>query len=427
MSEEGLIMTSDFSGFGGFVKGGYPPRPRGPVVDGMGRDLIPCGFGASQLWQINHSHPEWFNYKLPKYKLIVGMRCNDLTNCMNPQEMAQSIKDIYRIQCGSLVDETGEFADIFFPIPMGLEKFQVGSEFQGYMGGTIELKDYCVNFCQPVVPESQIIGKECLEIWGELAERAGFLPDYNRMTNVIWDLPKGYQLELDKKYSYREIVKRIAEGVFGRNLETFAQEGHIKWHKSVKERYPRPFFKARSPIYFEHHLKAGKELAHWVKEQGIEWDTSAYTALPEWRPTVTFIDTKPGFDLIAIGHRSPLLVHFWMTKNPWLLELAEHHPWGMNIIMNTKIAAEHGIKDGDQIVVEAVSGYKQEGRVKLTQCIHPEVVALSRHGGNWAHPVSRGKGTQLHALIPQDLKYLDTMFSGLETQIRVKVTKAAKK
>ncbi len=427
MSEEGLILSSGYHTWGGHFRIGYPARKPQPP-EARCWSLFPLSLAPHGFWQINHLHPERFNNKIPRVKLIVGHQCNDLTNNLNPEEMAQVTKDHFRIACEPFMTETAEFADIFFPTPTHLETLQVANECVGYMGGTIGLKDYCVLFAQPVVPQEEIVGKEMIEIWLELAKRVGFVPEYNMSLNIAWDLPEEYRLEPNKEYSNSEIMERAAKGVFDWNLDTFAQEGFIKWPKSVKERYPRPFFEGRSIIYFEHFIDAGKDVAEWAEEQGFEWDVSAYEPLPSWRPPVIFTDTKPGFDLIAIPFRLPVLSHFWMTSNPWLLELAEHHPWGMNIIMNANTAAEHGIKDGDQIVVEGVAGYKQEGKVKLTQCIHPQVVALSKHGGHWAsHPVARGKGTQSHFLIPNRLEYMDKLFGDMSICIRAKVTKAAER
>ncbi|MBI2860649.1 MAG: molybdopterin-dependent oxidoreductase [Chloroflexi bacterium] len=428
MSEEGLIVTSPFSCFGGTRSCCYPSLKPGTMGDRTGWDLIPLSFSTQSLWAMNQLQPELFNNKIPKTKMVLGFRCNDISNQMNPQEAARASKDQFRIVCDSMVDETAEFADIFFPMPMSFERHGLGTEINGYMGGTMDNAHYCVNFRQPVVPENEIIGKEMLDVWMEIADRAGFLADYNRIVNIVWDLPKGYRLDEDKKYPFKEIIRRFAEGVWNKPVEQLAQDGHIKWRRSVKERYPRPFFKGRSPIYFEHHLKAGAELRAFVDAQGIKWDTSAYTALPEWKPTATFVDNKAGYDLVAIPFRLPVLTHFWMTRNPWLLELSEHHPWGMNLVMNADTAAKQGIKDGDELVVEAVSGYTQRGKVKLTQCIHPEVVAVSRHGGHWdSHPVSKGKGTQFNVLVSHDIKYLDKQYSGIENCIKIRVRKAEEK
>ena len=77
-------------------------------------------------------------------------------------------------------------------------------------------------------------------------------------------------------------------------------------------------------------------------------------------------------------------------------------------------------------MVEGNTGHKVEGKVKLTQCIHPEVVAISRHGGHWArrHPVSFGKGNNFNTLVPHTDEYVDPMYGGLEACVKVKVASA---
>jgi len=425
-SDEGIIMPSGFQSFGRALRTGYPARDPAPLK-GTGMQLFPASFGAQGVLEINNLDPGRFNHKWPRLKMIIGRQCSDLSNNMNSDETARARRDVFQISIEPLVDETAEFADIFFPHPTRLERTQLGSEPNGYMGATINLEYNCLNYSQPVVPADRVIGREMLDIWTELAERAGFLRELNRAINIGLDLPEKYQLEPDRKYTYLEMLDRFAQGVFGRDQRTLSQEGHIKWRKSVRERYPRPFSEGRALIYYEHLLDAGEKLGRYTREVlGFEWDVSEYRALPFWRPTAAYTDMKPGFDLIAIPFRLPMLSHFWTTHNPWQVEMAERHPWGMNIVMNRKTAQARGIRHGDRITVESVPGYRVTGEVRLTECIHPEVVAVSRHGGHWcANPVAKGKGTLFNTLVPHKTEYMDPIFSGLENCIRVRVNKAA--
>lgn len=425
---DGIFRPSAYSLFGGFLSCGYPPKPVESPKSPDVREILPVGLGVGHaLFDVNNLHPERFNYKAPRPKVLIGRHASDLTNKGNPQEMAQIFKNFYQISCEPIVDETAEFADIFLPTPVRLERLQIGHEIPGHGGGTLDLSHYCINLSQPVVDPS---AREMMDIWSELAERIGILSEYNQMINVLWDLKGDYRLDQDKKHTYREMQERLCKSMFGPeyDLERLAGEGHVSWRKSVREKYPRPFIGARSPIYYEHLIDAGRGVAEVVKESGFEWDVADYKPLPVWRPGPALRETKPGFDLLAVPFRVPFLSHMWTTHNPWLVELAEHHPWAFKIIINVDAAAKRGIKDGDRIVVEGATGYEVEGVAKLTQCIHPEVVALSRHGGHWcSHPVAKGKGTHFNTLVPHETEYIDPMYGGLEGCIRVRVTKGARR
>ncbi|MDP2728519.1 MAG: molybdopterin dinucleotide binding domain-containing protein, partial [Dehalococcoidia bacterium] len=252
---------------------------------------------------------------------------------------------------------------------------------------------------------------------------------FNRSINVVWYLQGPYRLESDRKYTYRDMQERFAQSVFGPeyDLEYLAKAGHIKWRKSVRERYPRTFLKPRSPIYYEHFIEAGEQLGQLVQELGFDFDLTDHKPLPAWRPGPAHKESNPKFDLYSVPFRVPFLTHMWLTHNPWLVELAEHHPWAFKIVMNATTAAKKGIKDGDHIVVEGSTGYKVEGIAKLTQCIHPEVVALSRHGGHWcsSSPIAKGKGTNFNALVPHTMEYIDPVFGSLEGCVKVSVSKTA--
>ena len=69
------------------------------------------------------------------------------------------------------------------------------------------------------------------------------------------------------------------------------------------------------------------------------------------------------------------------------------------------------------------------GRARLTQAVHPEVVAVSGHGGHWAKRLplaSRpGKGVNFNKLLKQDFAHMDTLSLNLDLCVKVKVTKVA--
>ncbi|MDP2727404.1 MAG: molybdopterin-dependent oxidoreductase, partial [Dehalococcoidia bacterium] len=181
---DGLFFPSLYARGGGFMQTGYPARKIEPPKTHSAGELFPLSLGVgSAVLEANSLHPESFNHKIPLPKVMLGRHASDMTNKGNPQEMAQILGKIFQISCEPLIDETAEFADIFFPAPMRLERLQVGASFPGYGGATLNLRHFCVNLAQPVLPSPT---REMLDIWSELAERLGILSDFNRSINVVW-------------------------------------------------------------------------------------------------------------------------------------------------------------------------------------------------------------------------------------------------
>ena len=423
---DGLFVPSLYQRSGGGVATGFPPTRVQAPTTATGAELFPVSMsGGRAVFEMSALHPERFNNKIPRTKVLLTRNGTDLTSRGNPEEMAAILKDFFQISCEPLVDETTEFADVVLPVPSRLERLQIGCNLVGFAGATVNLEHHCINLSQPVVEPA---GKEMLDIWVEIAERLGFLDEFNQIVNIQWDLQGEHRLETGKKYSYHEMQERLSKSLFGSeyDLKTLGEAGHVKWRKSVRERYPRVFLNQRSPIYYEHFIDAGKQVSDLTRELGFDWDVRDYQPLPAWRPSTALRETEAGFDLLAIPFRVPMFSHMWLTHNPWLEEMGEVHPWAFKIVLNADTAAEQGIQDGDHIVVESTRGYKVEGKAKLTQCIHPEVVALSRHGGHWArHPIARGKGTLFNTLLPMTTDYLEMLYGGLDAVIRVKITRLA--
>lgn len=111
------------------------------------------------------------------------------------------------------------------------------------------------------------------------------------------------------------------------------------------------------------------------------------------------------------------------AENPWLQEITERHPYAYKIMINSETARRLGLQDGGAVWVEELEGRKVKGNVKVTECIHPEVVAIACVFGAWADrkPISRGRGAHFNSLLPFDLKHIDPISCGADACARVKV------
>ena len=130
-------------------------------------------------------------------------------------------------------------------------------------------------------------------------------------------------------------------------------------------------------------------------------------------------------DLYVVNTTLPFHSYTVTPANPWLNEISEHHPYAYKIMMNPAPAGKKGVRDGDLVWVESSAG-KVKGRVKVTECIHPEVLGIAGAFGGWAKgkPIARGKGIHFNSLIPFSLDRIDVISNGLDACVKVKVYKA---
>jgi anaerobic selenocysteine-containing dehydrogenase len=241
------------------------------------------------------------------------------------------------------------------------------------------------------------------EIIIELADRAGFLKGkggLNDTINKTFMLTDHRKLDLDRKYTFDEVIDRRIKQIFGdeHSFEEGLQKGMIyKYTATGKEGYNYYYWpdnKTRHPIYFEQTKKSGDTLRENLKKHNVKipgWkqeemeDFFAYfEPIPHWIPNNEF-DAPPEFDLWAANWKTNFMPFATggTQENPWLAELREKDPYEMFIHINTETARKKGIKDGDWVEVESRYG-KSKGKAKLTELIHPEVVGI---------PACYGRGT----------------------------------
>ncbi len=196
--------------------------------------------------------------------------------------------------------------------------------------------------------------------------------------------------------------------------------------------YWHSFVKTRIPIYFEHFLTFKETLEGIQKETGLfsELDLGDYQPYPDWRPCMSHTEQRPEFDLTAIYFRVPFQSFTMTGNNAWLDEVATIDTYANAININAATAAKKGIKDGDWIELEsAANGKTVRGRARLTQGVHPAVIAMSGHGGHWAKglPLASkpGKGINFNRLLKQDFEHMDTLSLNLDLCVKVKATKVA--
>jgi anaerobic selenocysteine-containing dehydrogenase len=118
------------------------------------------------------------------------------------------------------------------------------------------------------------------------------------------------------------------------------------------------------------------------------------------------------------------MTYRFTAHNPFINEVALLNPYTYNVVMNADTGKKKGIKDGDAICLENRWGDKVTGNVKLSQLVHPGVVAAVGLG-SWAKgkPIAIGKGINPNALLRQDQHHFCPVSGAAEPTARVKAYK----
>jgi anaerobic selenocysteine-containing dehydrogenase len=236
------------------------------------------------------------------------------------------------------------------------------------------------------------------------------------------------RLDINRKPTQEEVVDVQAKAKFGeeKGLDWW-QENALEFDKlsTMDDFHWAPHFGRRFPIYFEPLLGYGELLKTRVKERmGLDWDVSDYDPLPFWKPCPEHDASKfpADMDLYLINYKTPMNTNTASTNNAWLGEVYEADPYFLRVWMNEETGKKKGLRDGDKVWIESLVG-KAEGRVKLSQGIHPEVTAIAGAMGAWATNPFAKKGINYASLIPLKWEEQVNWLGNHDWCTRVRVTK----
>jgi molybdopterin-containing oxidoreductase family molybdopterin binding subunit len=406
----------------------YPPREAVPPQSLTLSDMLCTSHNPGHVPILTMQDLEGF--KIPyKPEMLFLLGPNLIYSLGNPEVTANFLKTMYVVASKLWLDETTNFADMVLPDTCYLERLDpvpniVNHHHPAGRG------NFTHAIRQPIVkPPGE--ARYFSEVMLELADRVGFLADFNLLLNQYYSLNPPFALEGDTRYTLEEIADRIYTCYFGpeHGLEWFKEHGTISWPKKVEEVYWKPFRHVRAPIYWEWVPRAGERIKAIVDELGVtQINTSDYSPLPGWKPCGALEAKDEEFDLQAVYHRVAHHQFSYTFQNPWLDEISALDPYTNYVTINTETAKKKGIKDGDQVWVTSKEAGRTMGEAKLVEGIHPEVLGISNNGGHWSDhtPVAKGKGTFFEALMPMDWAHTDPVVVAMDADAAVKIEKAGK-
>jgi len=423
-SDEGMIKRS-FIG-GGRVGGMYPPREVRPPDTPEMFELLPVGpYGA--IFYLLTSEKEDV-YKPPPFpKMLIQYHSNLVKTSGPPDVMERFMARIpFVVSIARRFEETTAFADIVLPDLHYLERL-VPNTYAHYSGGDVPL---AVFGAKPVVPapfRGPVDGEpyvDVMQVLLELAKRAGFASDFYAAMNRIGGLTGEYSLDVGGDYSYTAIVDRQLRCHLGddHDLAWFLADGLWTSEKTVEEKYPRMFNTPRAHIYYEFMLKAGDDVRRVTDEMGIPWDTDDYASLPDFKPCPSFARSAP-HDMFITNLKMPNQALSHTHRNPLLSGLSARHNDLRSVWINPVTATERHIEDGEGVIIETFEGRRQTATARVTNLVHPEVLATQGCGGGWGSG-SNADEVNFNGLLSVDEEHVDFLSGALDCCISGRVLKA---
>ncbi len=399
--------------FGAARPGGEekPPGQRARVPETVElHELFPVGkqprpmLGLALL-----DYPELIPYPV---ELLIILGSNVVMSGADPQRVVQALAKVpFVVALGDRLDETLECADLVLPTVQGLERLDFPvNRLEGWVTG----RHWYFTARLPVVEPPPDV-RHTVDLFMEWADRIGLLPEMNRQLNTQLGLSESQVLALDRRYTNRELVERRMRSMFGddHDLRWFEKNGLVAWERQLAERYPRAVLKLpRVPVYFPDIMDRGVELKEVLDGLGLKWDLSSYQPLPVWNGCWSH-QTRAPDQLFAVNYKLPFQTSTTTQYNPWLTELSKHHRTALYVTLNSETAKARGIEDGAEIELVGANGYTARGRARLSQCIHPDVVAIASCFGHWSRGQHSGpdKGVNFNSFVPLNIRGME-MLSG---------------
>lgn len=435
---------------------------RSPHIRNAYKTLVPLVSDSPWSPALGPAHLPWLFMKEQQQNwprttapdMWICYRTNPAISSWNAPEVANRLAEFpFIVAFAYTDDETNHFADILLPESTDLESTQlirIGStkfteQYWKHEGWAIRQK--------AVEPVNDT--RDMTDICTEFARQAGILKEYveaiNRGAAGMNLRDRGGKFD----YALDPAVAPASEQVWDRiclaashdlsggdevhDLAWFKEHGFMLRPYPQLDWYLYPALKKKGLRfelpYQERLTRHGQELAHRLKEIGVEWwdkQLTEYEFLPGYeRYADIWIDYVRDFGrdpeeypLWALTARS--MQYSWGANVglPIINEVADNIAGHRGVIVNRTAARKLGIAEGDEVVIESVSGIT-EGKAVLREGIRPDTVLMIGQFDHWKTPFAKDlKLPSLNSVTDLSLKLTDGTGSGADL-MRVKLYKAS--
>lgn len=284
-------------------------------------------------WGVSHQIVHMLDKGLDRPEIYLVYCHNPVYSNGDCRHNAEVYKDVekvpFLVACDVVLSETSELADLVIPDATYLERWTLESTTAD------NTPEYYLR--QPMHPP--------------LGEARNFI-------DVVCDLSKRMNLGLGFD-SAEEFVRETCNNTPGvkdaGGFEFMKQNGIWHGEKATTE------YDQQRLSFKSHELGA-----------------AGFDAIPAWMPIPQHQNMADN-ELILTTYKVPVQTHSRTQGCKWLTEL--HHDNAA--LVNPQTAARFGISDGDQVRLKSSAG-EMISKVKITEGVHTQVVAISHHCGHWA-------------------------------------------
>ncbi len=433
-----------------------------PHIRNAYKTLVPLSSDSPWSPSLGPAHLPWlFQKKAPDNwprtmppDVWFCYRSNPAISSWNAPEVAERLAEFpFIVSFAYTDDETNHFADVLLPESLDIESLQIIR-----IGGTKMMEQFWKDegwaIRQPVI-QCEYDTMDFTDIATALAERVGILAEYLEQVNDgaagtrLKDRGGTFDYSLDTSVAPRSeevwnafakaATHSLTKGEEIRDLEWFKENGYLLRPFSQVNWYLYPALEKAGlrfeMPYQERVTRHGHELANRLHESGIEWwekQLAEYEPLPTYErfPDIwleyahEYGQNPDHFPFWALTARSMQYAWGANVGLPLIKEVADNVSGHKGVIINRTRAKEMGIKEGDRIILESVSGHT-EGEAVLREGIRPDTVLMIGQFDHWKTPFAKDlQLPSLNSLTDLSLKLTDGTGSSADI-MRVRLRHAA--
>lgn len=98
------------------------------------------------------------------------------------------------------------------------------------------------------------------------------------------------------------------------------------------------------------------------------------------------------------------------------------------VTLNNQTARRLGIADREEVELVGVNGCTARSRVRVSECVHPDVAAIASCFGHWARgqTITASKGVHFNSFIPLNIRGMEMLSGDYDHCALITIRKLAK-